>query len=584
MRTSSCLAFILLASTAAAQRTLYGANGATGIQLGYSIEGLGDTNGDGYEDFVVGAPGISGGMGGIYCLSGKRLGTGATPTVLWSLLPATLSADAAFGRAVTRVGDLNGDGVADLVVGAPYDDSNGTNAGAIYLVSGATHLIIGHVYGATPFDDFGFALDGMGDMNADGLEDVAVGAPLWDSVNSANVGIVYKVSGLALRNSSSGWALGAVAGILPGERLGTSVLAGLNLDGDLDRDLVAGAPYADFVNSADVGVVRVYDGTTLAIKNSYYGAAGDFFGWKLDGGLDYDGDGHPDVIVGAPYSDITGTNSGRVVVLSGYDLYTQLGVQEIYDWPGPRANSLFGSAVLACYDVNDDGSNDILVGASGYVPLLFGNDNGAVMIYSGETGDRLGTLYGDADEFLGDALERTLTDLDSDGARDFVVCGSSADALAINGGVVYGASIFPSYPSLYCTAKTNSQGCLPTMSNTGNASATSASAFTVRALNELNQQNGLMFYGFDSSATPFQGGWLCVKSPTKRTGVQNSGGSASGSDCTGSYALDFNAFIQGGSDPELVLGQEVYCQYWSRDPASASTTCLTNAMRFVINP
>jgi hypothetical protein len=92
------------------------------------------------------------------------------------------------------------------------------------------------------------------------------------------------------------------------------------------------------------------------------------------------------------------------------------------------------------------------------------------------------------------------------------------------------------------------------------------------------------FYGFLPNAVPFQGGVLCVKPPTVRTAVQNSGGSPGGSDCTGTFALDSNARIQGGVDPQLVAGQGVFGQYWSRDPMSPSTTSLTDASNFLINP
>jgi hypothetical protein len=72
--------------------------------------------------------------------------------------------------------------------------------------------------------------------------------------------------------------------------------------------------------------------------------------------------------------------------------------------------------------------------------------------------------------------------------------------------------------------------------------------------------------------------------PVVRTLVQSSGGATSGNDCSGTFSFDFNARIQSGIDPSLVTGREVFAQYWSRDPASPSTTSLSNALRFVINP
>jgi hypothetical protein len=136
----------------------------------------------------------------------------------------------------------------------------------------------------------------------------------------------------------------------------------------------------------------------------------------------------------------------------------------------------------------------------------------------------------------------------------------------------------------YCTAKVNSLGCTPAIGTSGNASYTSATPFVISATNELNQKNGLLFYGYAPSSTPFQGGFKCVASPTIRTTTQNSGGSAVGNDCTGSYAFDFNAWIQSHVDTSLLPGAEAFAQYWSRDPASASTTNLTNGVRFTVCP
>lgn len=139
-------------------------------------------------------------------------------------------------------------------------------------------------------------------------------------------------------------------------------------------------------------------------------------------------------------------------------------------------------------------------------------------------------------------------------------------------------------PQVYCTAKVNSLGCTPSIGSSGTASYTGASPFLVTATNELNQKAGLLFYGTAPSATAFQGGVKCVASPTIRTVVQSSGGSALGNDCSGSYSYDFNARVQALVDPQLVPGAEIFAQYWSRDPQSPSTTGLTAGVRFTIAP
>jgi hypothetical protein len=137
---------------------------------------------------------------------------------------------------------------------------------------------------------------------------------------------------------------------------------------------------------------------------------------------------------------------------------------------------------------------------------------------------------------------------------------------------------------VYCTAKTNSLGCVPSMTATGFASATQLAPFTLGATNVVNNKSGILFYGFAQTTTPFQGGTKCVAQPTKRTPIQNSGGSVAGADCTGTFALDFNARIRSGIDPQLVANVQVFGQYWSRDPADPFHTNLSDAVSFLICP
>ena len=148
------------------------------------------------------------------------------------------------------------------------------------------------------------------------------------------------------------------------------------------------------------------------------------------------------------------------------------------------------------------------------------------------------------------------------------------------------ASSTPPPPTPYCTAKTNSLGCVPAIGSTGSADFNAGSGFLITLSNTLNQKSGLLFYGtFGPASAPFQGGTMCVQSPVLRTTAQNSGGSAlPTNDCTGSYSYDFNVRIASGIDPQLSVGRLVCAQYWSRDPAATFTTNLSNALRFVIQP
>jgi hypothetical protein len=138
--------------------------------------------------------------------------------------------------------------------------------------------------------------------------------------------------------------------------------------------------------------------------------------------------------------------------------------------------------------------------------------------------------------------------------------------------------------SAYCLSQRNSAGCQPRVESSGSPSASSSAPFLVTLDDALNQKSGLYFYGLGAQYVPYQGGKLCIAPPTRRTALQNSGGSPSGSDCSGAFSFDFNARIQSGLDPALVPGVTVYGQYWSRDPASAALTNFSNAIQHGICP
>ncbi len=131
--------------------------------------------------------------------------------------------------------------------------------------------------------------------------------------------------------------------------------------------------------------------------------------------------------------------------------------------------------------------------------------------------------------------------------------------------------------SSYCTAKTNSLGCTPTIGSSG-APSISGGAFTVTCVNVLNQQNGLMIWGDVRQAVAFQGGTLCVGAPLVRTPLVNAGGPLIGVSCSGTYAFNFDSAYLNAAG--FTPGRTAYCQFWMRDPASPSTTGLSNGLQF----
>lgn len=142
-------------------------------------------------------------------------------------------------------------------------------------------------------------------------------------------------------------------------------------------------------------------------------------------------------------------------------------------------------------------------------------------------------------------------------------------------------------PEVYCSAKVNSAGCTPTVAFTGMPSASAGSGFVITATNVLNQRAGLFVYTLAGRRNvAFGGGRLCVTAPLRRTPMALSGGSTSGTDCTGSYQIDFNAYLALGFDPRLVAGETVDGQFWSRDTGfvGANAIGLTQGVHFGIAP
>lgn len=138
--------------------------------------------------------------------------------------------------------------------------------------------------------------------------------------------------------------------------------------------------------------------------------------------------------------------------------------------------------------------------------------------------------------------------------------------------------------STYCTAKTNSLGCLPSIGSIGLPSQSGMDNFYVTASNVLNNKLGMMLWSLAPANNPFGGGTLCLLQPIVRTPAQNSGGSTSGTDCTGTYSYHFSQSYM--IQQLLAANTTIYAQYWSRDPGFVipNNIGLTNGLRFTICP
>ena len=334
------------------------------------------------------------------------------------------SAGDRFGDSVSGAGDVNGDGMADVIVGADGDDNNGPFSGIARVLSGNDGSVLYNFEGDSQFDHFGDSVSGAGDVNGDGTPDMIVGA-FGDSNTSTDRG-----SGSASVLSGTD---GSVLYIFNGDSaelgFGDSVSSAGDVNGDGRDDLIVGAP-SDDTNGTDSGSARVLSGTDGSVLYTFYGdSAGDQFGISVSGAGDVNGDGKHDLVVGARFDDNNGDNSGSVRVFSGSD------GSVLYNFDGDSADDQFGISVSGAGDVNGDGRDDLIVGAPSIIGI------GSARVFSGSDGSVLFTFDGDSavDQF-GISVSGA-GDVNGDGKADLIV-GARGDSLArifsgSNGSVLY---------------------------------------------------------------------------------------------------------------------------------------------------
>ena len=416
---------VLTAGVADAQITyvpLYTFHGdSAGDRLGISVSGAGDVNGDGFADLIVGA------------YDDDNTGTDSgSARVLSGLDGSELyefngdSPGDALGISVSGAGDVNGDGFADLIVGAPLDDNTGMDSGSARVLSGLDGSELYEFNGDSPGNAFGYSVSGVGDVNGDGLTDLIVGAPMDDN-NGLFSGSVRVLSGF---DGSEQYEFN---GDSPGNAFGYSVSGVGDVNGDGLTDLIVGAPMDDN-NGSFSGSARVLSGLDGSELHEFDGnSADDQFGSSVSGAGDVNGDGRADLIVGAYADDNNGSRSGSARVLSGLD------GSELYEFNGDSAEDFFGVSVGGAGDVNGDGRADLIVGA----PQTFasGNPTGYVRVLSGLDGSELYEFNGDsADDQFGSSVSGA-GDVNGDGIADFIV---GAQNGGLNGGGY--ARVFVSVP------------------------------------------------------------------------------------------------------------------------------------------
>ncbi len=333
--------------------------------FGTAVATAGDVNGDGFADIIIGAPTANQAI--VY--KGDSLAT--APTIL-----ATLTGTGQFGATVDTAGDVNGDGFADMIVGAPDN-----NEAYIYLGS-ATGVSNTPAVTLTGTGAFGTAVSTAGDLNGDGFSDIIVGAPQYEQVGSLIPGgaaFVYYGSSTGIVATSVVTLSVSVPSPVAGDRFGATVSTAGDLNGDGLADLVIGAP-----GRADgTGEVHLYYGRLTPLSPSPNrtlaapaGTTG--FGAAVNTAGDLNGDGLSAVIVGAPTTNGDGTARGRALLYAGAKTPVQATANLTLSRVGQPSSVAFGHSFTAAGDLNGDGFGDVAIAApdSNAVYLLYGARGG----------------------------------------------------------------------------------------------------------------------------------------------------------------------------------------------------------------
>jgi Ca2+-binding RTX toxin-like protein len=460
---------------------------ATNDRSGESALFAGDVNGDGYDDIIVGAPhaqGDSANTGAAYVVFGRLGGFG--PEVDLSTLDGAngfkLSGEtpgSLTGLSVSAAGDMNGDGIGDLIVGSPFAEPNGSGSGESFILFGtaggfSAEIDLATLNGSNGFklggdvaDNVGWSVSQAGDINGDGFDDVIVGAPSRSDFSHTGVSYVVfgKSGGFAANldpsdfDGSNGFK---ISGETARDECGTAVSFAGDVNGDGFDDLIIGADGFDLNDVFAIGAVYVIFGKAAGFSaNLNLSDLDGTNGFKLTGEAaldnageavssagDINGDGYSDIVIGADRAN--STFGATYVVFGKADGFAAnfslagLDGSNGFKISGQGINEFSGRRVAPAGDVNGDGFDDLIIGAtggdySGVSFVVFGKAGGFaanldLSSLDGSTGFKIvGVAAGDRSGYSATAGG----DINGDGLDDLLIGAPAADPNGSESGAAY---------------------------------------------------------------------------------------------------------------------------------------------------
>ncbi|MCX8019315.1 MAG: FG-GAP-like repeat-containing protein [Chitinophagaceae bacterium] len=477
--------------------------------FGFSVSTAGDVNGDGYSDIVVGAPLYDNGQtdeGTAFVYHGSFSGTNATPS---STLDMNQT-DSRFGHAVSVAGDLNADGYSDIIVGAEYYENPEPNEGAFFIYTGSSGGITNNpavsVESNASNTFLGFAVASAGDVNGDGMSDVVVGGDgFTNGQTDEGAAFVYHgtTSGINTLEADT------LESNQSESYFGISVNTAGDVNGDGYDDVIAGAWLYDN-GETDEGAAFIYHGSISGINTSpalmiESNQAGAGFGSSVSSAGDVNGDGYSDIIVGAFLYSNPENQEGRVYVYHG-------SASGVNSTPAATMESNQNGAwfgfVSSAGDINGDGYSDVIAGAPLY-DFDLTDEGGAFLYYGSSTGINTNpavSLEGNqTDSYFGLSISAA-GDVNGDGYGDIIIGAPLHDNGQTDEGRIYiyhGSSTgISSTPSATRESDINSAGFGRSVSSAGDVNGDGFSDVIIGAPgysnNETEEGAAYLFHGSSS--------------------------------------------------------------------------------------